>query len=196
MIDALPFDDLIRRLQAGDDQAATALVQDFEPAMRGAVQAWLIGSPWRRLLHPQDICQIVWAHFFQRLRTAQFQLDGPGRLAQLLKVMARNHLAKEIDRLRARRRGGHLTQQFEACEQFFIDPRPDPSQTVMSDEFLRRLRSLLSADEWRLAEYRAGGRKWADIAVEFGETADTLRVRIARAGRRVARHLCLDASRR
>jgi DNA-directed RNA polymerase specialized sigma24 family protein len=192
MVDSSPFHDLIQRVRAGDSQATAELVRRFEPAMRRAVQTRLIRNKWRRLLHPLDICQIVWADFFPRLSAGGYHLEEPGQLSRLLQIMARNHLLKEIDRLRTYRRGGHMTQQFDSEEIQAIDPRPGPSQTVLLHDQLRKVRGLLSAEEWYLAEQRAAGCTWSEIAAAFGRQTDALRVQFARAIQRIALRLCQE----
>jgi hypothetical protein len=54
------------------------------------------------------------------------------------------------------------------------------------------MRAMLSDDERFLADQRALGRDWGDIAREVGGSAEALRKRLARAVDRAARGLGLD----
>ena len=58
------FADLIRRVRAGDDQAARELVREYEPAIRRAVRIQLRNPRLRAQLDSVDICQSVLANFF------------------------------------------------------------------------------------------------------------------------------------
>jgi hypothetical protein len=63
---------------------------------------------------------------------------------------------------------------------------------VAGQELLCEARRRLSDEERQLAERRAQGEGWAEIAAELGGTPDGRRVQLARALHRVARQLRLD----
>src|SRR5262245_33931998 len=63
------FDELIRRVGAGDQQAAAQLVRDFEPVVRRVLRARLRDARARREFDSMDICQSVLAIFFVRVVT-------------------------------------------------------------------------------------------------------------------------------
>src|SRR5262249_37668644 len=69
---------------------------------------------------------------------------------------------------------------------------PTPSQQASVRELLERARQHLSAEELALAELRAQGLAWADIANQVGGKAQARRMQLARAVERVARELGLD----
>ena len=60
---AATFADFLRRVCAGDEAAATELVQRYEPALRLEVQLRLTDPKLRRLLDPADPCQSVLKSF-------------------------------------------------------------------------------------------------------------------------------------
>ena len=62
----------------------------------------------------------------------------------------------------------------------------------MGKELLEKFRSRLSPEERHLAEQRALGRPWTEIATAVGAPADGLRMQLHRALDRVARELKLD----
>jgi hypothetical protein len=65
-------------------------------------------------------------------------------------------------------------------------------QQAVGRELLQEFHRRLSAEERTLAEQRAVGRPWAEIASEHGESAEALRKRLTRAIDRVAQELRLD----
>src|SRR5262245_18622455 len=53
------FTDFIRRIRAGDEQAAVELVRRYEPAIRREVRFRLRNTRLRRLFDSMDVCQSV-----------------------------------------------------------------------------------------------------------------------------------------
>ena len=59
-------------------------------------------------------------------------------------------------------------------------------------ELLQEFRRRLSDEERWLAEQRAAGKDWPQIAAEFGGSAEALRKKLTRAIDRVGQELGLD----
>jgi DNA-directed RNA polymerase specialized sigma24 family protein len=191
MLDHVAFRDLIQRMRAGDEAAATELVRRYEPAIRLAVRARLTDPAARRVLDSVDICQMVLASFFERATRGHYELTSPEQLLHLLKTMARNKLIKEIQTVRTRRRGGHLIRKTYTEETDFTDPHPEPDQEVANRELLELFHSRLSAEERWVNEQRLQGRSWSEIAGEVGGNPDALRMHYDRRMKRVAHELQL-----
>ena len=66
---------------------------------------------------------------------------------------------------------------------------PTPCRLVAGRELLEAFRARLSEEERMLADLRAEGREWAEIAARLGGTAQARRMQLARAARRVERQL-------
>jgi RNA polymerase sigma factor (sigma-70 family) len=194
MSDDPSFDDLIRRVRARDEQAAAELVRRYEPAIRVAVRVRLSDPALRRSFDSMDICQSVLANFFVRAAAGQFDLDRPERLLNLLVVMARNRLSIQVRRQRAARRDYRRVNRDEPDEGEWADSQPHASRVVAGQELLREFRDRLSEQERRLADLRALGRTWAEIAAEVGGRPDALRIGFSRAVDRVVAELRLDES--
>jgi RNA polymerase sigma-70 factor (ECF subfamily) len=185
------FRDLIRRVRAGDGAAAAELVRRYEPTLRRLVRARLTDPRLRRLLDSMDVCQSVLASFFVRAASGQYRLDQPRQLLNLLAAMARNKLAKQAARQGAARRD--YRRQQCATDEALFDPGPGPGAVAADRDLLEEVRRRLSADEQQLAERRAQGRTWAEIAAEVGGQEDLLRLKFTRALDRVAQELDLDS---
>ena len=186
------FRDLIRRVRAGDEQAAAELVRGYEPAIRRAVRYRLSDTRLRRTCDSMDICQAVLGSFFLRAACGQYELDTPTQLLKLLATMARNKLSKEATRQRAARRDHRRLSAggIEDCQ--VAADEPTPSRQVASRELLAEAQRRLSADEQQLVELRNQGLEWADIAAQLGGTPELLRKKLSRALARVAKELGLD----
>ena len=88
------FTELIERVRSGDEQAATQLVQDFEPVVRRELRFRLRDSLARRELDSMDISQSVLSNFFVRAAMRQYDLNEPVDLVKLLATMTRNKVAE------------------------------------------------------------------------------------------------------
>jgi DNA-directed RNA polymerase specialized sigma24 family protein len=62
----------------------------------------------------------------------------------------------------------------------------------VNQDLLQECRRRLSEEERHLADLRALGRSWDEIAAEVGAKPDTVRSRLTRALDRVARELRLE----
>jgi RNA polymerase sigma-70 factor (ECF subfamily) len=189
MADDSDFATLLERVRAGDDQAAAELVRRFEPAVRRVTRLRLADSRLRRRLDSMDICQSVLASFFVRAALGQYQLERPEDLVKLLAVMARNKVADQARKPRPADAGPAPAPDLDAL----AAPGPSPSRQVAARDLLERVRARLNEDERRLADRRALGREWADIAAELGGSPEALRKQLARAIDRVAQELSVDA---
>jgi RNA polymerase sigma-70 factor (ECF subfamily) len=142
-----------------------------------------------------DVCQSVMANFFQRVTAGQFDIETPEQLVKLLARMARNRLIDVVRKEQADKRDqGRTVGDDDGGLERVAGDDGTPSQAVMRDELVARIRSRLSADERELVDARAAGREWAEIAADRGrgETAEALRKQHARALKRVAGELNLD----
>jgi RNA polymerase sigma-70 factor (ECF subfamily) len=186
MLEVNPFRDLIRRVRAGDEAAAAELVQHYEPYIRRAVRVRLSDTRLKRLLDSTDICQSVLASFFVRAALGQYDVDTPEELLKLLVTMARNKVNNAVARERAARRDYRRNQKIGEYAQVASET---PSQLVAMREMVEKFRASLTEEERRLADLRALGREWSDIAAELGGSPEALRKKLTRAIERVMEQL-------
>ena len=129
-----------------------------------------------------DICQSVMASFFVRAAAGQFDLEQPDQLLRLLVVMTRHKLTQQVRRNSADRRD---SRRLETHDPAYLEERsaavPSPSRLVAGRELLEEIRRRLSEEERRLADLRAQGCDWAEIAARLGGTAEACRKQLARA---------------
>jgi RNA polymerase sigma-70 factor (ECF subfamily) len=190
MREDVTFAGFIRRIRAGDDQAARELVERYEPVIRREVKMRLRDPRLYRRLDWMDICQSVMASFFVRAASGQYDLDRPDQLLRLLVVMARHKLAKQERRHRADRRDYRLAEDRDPA---YLAGKPGtdptPSRLVCGRELLEAFRDRLSEEERMLADLRAEGCEWTEVAARIGGTPQARRMQLARAVRRVERQL-------
>jgi RNA polymerase sigma factor (sigma-70 family) len=189
----LPFPELFARVRRGDAQAAEALVREYEPEIRRAIRFRLTDPKLRRVVDTVDICQSVLGNFFARAALGQFDVDRPEQLVALLVTMARNRVTNWHHHQRVRQ--ADKQQPLAAGEEPGAMPSsgaPTPSRVVAGRELLQEFRKRLSSQELVLADARAAGREWKEIAGELNESPEALRKRLSRACDRVARELRLE----
>jgi RNA polymerase sigma factor (sigma-70 family) len=183
-----PFQDLIRRVRAGEEEAAAELVRLYEPEVRRAVRMSLTDPRLRRTLDSVDICQSVLANFFVKVMGGSFTFEEPSQLVRLLVTMAHNKLVDHT------RQPSHR-KETDADPDFldsFAGLEKSPSHIIAHEELVRALRDQLTEEERRIAEQRAAGLEWAAIAANLGGTADGVRKKLDRAMARVCAVLGLD----
>jgi RNA polymerase sigma-70 factor (ECF subfamily) len=190
MADDLSFSDLIRRVRAGDQQAAADLVRHYEPVVRRAVR-FRLGAGLAPVLDSLDVCQSVLASFFVRAASGQYDLDTPEQVLKLLTAMVRHKVAGQVRHHRRARRD-HRRAAGEALAAEVPAPGPGPGSQVAARELLQEVQRRLAPEDRLLVDLRNQGLGWAAIAAQVGGTPDGRRVQLARALDRVARELGLD----
>jgi RNA polymerase sigma-70 factor (ECF subfamily) len=190
------FRDLLRRVRAGDPDAARELALQYEPNIRRAAHRPLNELHLRNLMDSMDICQAVLAEFFVRAADGQFELTEPDELLKLFVTMARNEVRDESRRQKAGRRDHRrqMADLSEHCLGGLSDGGPTPSYIVSTRELIEEVSRRLSAEERDLLEQRALGQEWTTLAQERGTSATTLRKKLSRALSRVVAEMgLLDA---
>jgi RNA polymerase sigma-70 factor (ECF subfamily) len=187
------FAEFIRRIRAGDEQAAAELVRQYESAIRLEIRLRLRDAHLRRLLDSMDICQSVLASFFVRAAAGQYELQQPSQLLKLLVAMARNKLALQARKHHSQRRDSRRTSTAENALSSVASGH-SPDRVAAGRELLREFRQRLTDEERQLADLRALGYDWAEIAAQVGGTPQARRKQLARATDRVARQLGLGGT--
>jgi RNA polymerase sigma factor (sigma-70 family) len=190
MSESASFPDFIRRLRAGDEQAAIDLVQRYERVIRCEARLRLTDPKLGRLLDSVDICQSVLASFFVRAAAGQYDLEQPKDLQRLLVRMAYNKVASQARRQSARPadQGRVETSNLDVLGTVGTDP----SRQIASRELLAEVRRRLNDEERQLADLRGQGRSWAEVAAELGGMPEARRKQLTRALDRVSQELGLE----
>lgn len=189
------FEEFLQRVRAGDEDAAAELVRRYEPALRLEIRLRLTDPKLRRLLEPADLCQSVLGSFFLRAAAGQYEIDSSTKLLALLRTMARNKVMYHVRKQQAQRRDQRREVSLDAGSEgghAVASAGPSPSRLAIGRELLDAFRIRLSSEERRLADLRAQGWEWAEIAQDMGGTPQSRRKQLARAVDRVAQDLGLD----
>ena len=186
------FADLVRRLRAGEEEAAVELVHSYESVVRREVRLRLRDPRLRRVFDSMDVCQSVLGSFLLRAAAGQYELDGPSQLVRLLVDITRRKVAAAARKQQAGIRDYRRVEGLDPASCPIADPGPSPSHVVSGRELLAEVRQRLSAEELQLVELRAQGLGWDEVARELGGTGEGRRKQLDRATRRVAIELGLE----
>jgi RNA polymerase sigma-70 factor (ECF subfamily) len=187
-----PFAEFLHRIRAGDAAAAEQLVRGYERAIRVAVRTRLTDPSLQRVFDSMDVCQSVLASFFVRAHAGQFDLHAPEQLAALLVKMARNKLAMRARYHHRDRRDGRKQVNDSAVLSGLAGAGDDPERIAAGRELLAKVRERLGPEGRAVADLRADGRGWDDVAAQLGGTAEGRRKQFARALDRAAAELGID----
>ena len=160
MPEASDFQDLIRRVRAGDEQAAAELVRSYEPAIRRAVRIRLADTRLARAFDSMDICQSVMASFFVRAALGQYELDAPEQLLKLLATMARHKLADQVDKERAECRDNRRVEEGSAETREIVAAADQPQPAGGRPRAARR-RCSAACRRRNGSWWRCGTRAWS-----------------------------------
>jgi len=182
-------DSFLAKGRARDENAARELVRQFEKVIRREVHLRMDDHRLYRVFDSMDISQSVLTSFFARASSGHYDLETPEQLVSLLLQMTRNKVAFQVRRQRASRRDSRLTDTRPVDEIDVASTSPGPSELASDHDLFEAVRNRLGDEERRLADLRAEGWEWAEIAGRLGGTAQARRVQLARAVNRVARSL-------
>jgi RNA polymerase sigma-70 factor (ECF subfamily) len=187
------FADLIGRVRAGDEEAATELVRACEPHIHRAIRQPMRYYGLNRVLESTDISQAVLAAFFRRRVVFRVHLKDPQQLLRLLVRMARHRIMDEVRKQQAGCRDRRRVDANRAAplEEDIAETGASPSKIVAGKELVVEIFRRLSTEERLLAELRTSGCDWASIGRMRGATPESLRKRLARAMERVGHQMGL-----
>lgn len=189
MAENLDFSDFLRRIRAGDDAAALALVRRYEPLVRREIRMRIADDRLNRAFDSADVSQSVFASFFSRAAIGEYELDRPEQLARLLVSMARNRLVSRIRKERRQVRDVRRLTAAPAVLDQVTDERPSPSEIVSRKEEIDFLRSSLTEEEHMIFELRSAGMSWDEVATRLGGSGQARRMQLSRGLDRIERQM-------
>jgi RNA polymerase sigma-70 factor, ECF subfamily len=157
---------LLRRFQAGSDQAATDLFLRYAWRIRRLAETSCQGELGRRL-DADDVVQSVFSSFFRRARDGDYEVPDGQQLWGLLLVMA-------LNKIRAACRDFRATQPAESLEDTVVDTRHD--ELALTSLRLTVEETIESQPEpnRQIARLRIDGFEVAEIADRVGRSRRTV----------------------
>lgn len=185
------FLSFLLRVRGGDADAAAELVRRYERAVRVAVRIRLTDPNLRRHFDSLDVCQSVLGSFFVRIAAGQFDIQEPRDLVALLARMAEHKLSGKVRHWRRLRRDQRRVTADGELDHLNAEG-PGPEEIAIGRDLFETLRARLSPENRLLAEQRAAGHSWPEIAEQLGGTAQARRRQLSRAVNQLAAELGID----
>lgn len=180
-MDDAVFSSWMQQVRSGDPDAAAEFVRRFGPEIRRAIRVRGTGGRLQRVLDSEDLCQTVMRRFFEHAGGANAPADDPATLMKWLLEVARNRLREQHRRDRAKKRGGGRLREVDpAVLDQLAGDESDIEEKAAEREQLARLMEQMTPELRLIAERRAAGDDWADIARDHGTTAEAMRKRYRR----------------
>jgi len=187
------FMSFMRKVRNGNSAAAEELVRRYQSVIKSAVKRRLGSQPLRQRFDESDVCQSVLHSFFARYAAGQYDLDDPKQLAALLVAMAQNKFRQQARFQFRERRDVRVGVAEDDGRPMQLQGREaDPERQAAAKELLQKLLGRLTEEERKLAELRAAGKSWDEVASEMGGNAQARRKQLSRAIERVSPGLGID----
>jgi RNA polymerase sigma factor (sigma-70 family) len=179
---------LLRRFQAGQPDAATALYLRYAGRLRALASERVRGRLATRL-DADDIVQAVFRTFFQKAQAGSYEVPAGEDLWKLLLVVALNEIRAQANYHHAAKRDVRLTVSSTEVK---AEREPGLSSDQAALDFLqltvREALAQLHPQDRVILELRMEGHEVAEIARRTGRSRRTVE-RILQEGRRALRNL-------
>lgn len=183
MADESGFSGLMERLRAGDQDAATEMMNRYGAEVQRLARLRLRSGQMRRVLESSDVLQSVMFSFFRRADLGEYEqrLQTPDELLKLLATMVRYKVIDQARKAHSERRGGKMDIVELMDSMILQGDQPMPEDLAIQKELLGIVQDVLTADEWQLWQLRYGEKlDWAEIAGQLGGTGESQRKKLER----------------
>jgi RNA polymerase sigma-70 factor (ECF subfamily) len=174
-----PFADVMQRLRAGDQDAATQVFQRFADRLIALARGRL-NPVIRAKLDPEDVLQSVFRSFFTRHAEGQFDLANWDSLWSMLVVLTVRKCGRRVgyfhaarrDVLRERAPEPAVQESNMAWEQMAAEPTP--AEAAILTETVEQLMRRLDERERQVLALRLQGYTIPEISAQLGRAERTV----------------------
>jgi RNA polymerase sigma factor (sigma-70 family) len=179
------LNELLTRLNAGDELAVKQLFVAYEPFMRMVIHRQISGS-LRAKFDSGDIVQSVWVDFVDGVQRQRWTFDNVEQFRAFLVKLTRNRF---IDRLRKHRQSlqHEVTLPYQNAEVLAADPGPRVSETFYANELWQQMVEACPAAHRELLALKRQGASIAEIAQRTNLHESSVRRILYEIARRVTR---------
>jgi RNA polymerase sigma-70 factor (ECF subfamily) len=172
MSEDLPFEELMGRLRAGDQDAAAQVFHRFARRLIALARSRL-DKLVRPKVDPEDVVQSVFRSFFARHAEDPFDLNDWDSLWAVLTVVTVRKCGHRLDHLRAACRD--VQREVPAAAGWEVLARePTPSQAALLTETLEQLMRALDDRDRQILTLSLQGLPPAAISAQVGYTERTV----------------------
>lgn len=163
------FDELMRRVRAGDNDAAEQIYLQYAHRVIGLARNRL-SSLIRQKEDPDDVAQSVFKSFFRAQQAGQFQLEDREGLWKILFVITLRKCARRAERYGAQRRNAQ--KEVELTDEIASEPAPE--EALLLTETLEDLLRDLPERERPILVLALNGCSPSEISTQIGRTERTV----------------------
>jgi RNA polymerase sigma-70 factor (ECF subfamily) len=182
---AEPLSDILRKLTAGDTNAAEQAFRAYEPLLRSVVRRQF-GPRLRAKFDSIDVVQSIWADLLEGFRRGAWSFADSSQLRAFLITAARHRF---IDTARRHRRALAHEESAEALDGAACRGQPRPSEVAVAEDLWQRLLEQCPPAHRPVLHLKREGLSAPEIAARTGLHEDSIR----RILRLLASRLALDA---
>jgi RNA polymerase sigma factor (sigma-70 family) len=181
----LPPDDefpkLLVRVRAGDESAASELVQRYERAVLRAVRSRL-GQQMRRAMDSMDVVQSVHQSLLVGLRSQRFEMSSPSELIALAVVIVQRKIARHWRKLKRTPSadGDTAAHPQGATPSGICSTEPGPADVAAADELLAQFLAPLDNLDRQLVRLKLDGHSSVEAAAVLKREPAFVRMRWSR----------------
>jgi DNA-directed RNA polymerase specialized sigma24 family protein len=186
------FEERLRQLQLGENQAVETFVAEYEPYIRRAIRFRIKNAALMAAADSVDVCQSVLGGFLLKLSAGDYVLQSEDQLRALLLAIAKKKFSMLQRRESASKRARRRTWSLEDVPEIPNTASQPAEANLELAELSTSVRMCLTDDEWQLLELRKQGLSWSEIEGQLHVDAVVLKKRLSRSLRRVAIQLGLD----
>ncbi|HEV3263104.1 MAG TPA: sigma-70 family RNA polymerase sigma factor [Gemmataceae bacterium] len=180
---------LMARVRAGDEEAATEVVNRFTHRLIDLARSRL-DPLLRRKLDPEDILQSVYRSFFHHYVEGQYQLESWEGLWGMLVIMTLRRCGYRRAYFRAAcrdvlREAGSPQTDSSVTDWDVLSRDPTPSQAALLAEAVEQLMQGLTAREQEIVRLSLQGYTSSEISARVGRTERTVQRQLKRVRQRL-----------
>jgi RNA polymerase sigma factor (sigma-70 family) len=172
------FDDLLARLRAGDEDAATAIFNRYVHLLVGLARTRL-DPVTRQKVDPEEVANSALGSFFRGYAEGRFELDGWDSLWEVLLVITLRKCGRRVEYFRAKRR--NVAQEVrpggaddDALAWAAIAHEPTPEEAAMLSETVEQVMRGLQEHERPVLTLALQGYSLPQISEQVGRTERTV----------------------
>ena len=193
------FEELLRRLRAGDDTAAALVFERFARRLLGLARTRL-GKAIRQKVDAEDVLQSVFKSFFHRHADGQYVVANWDSLWGILAVITLRKCGRQVRHFRAARRDIRREESPPAAarkEQITqwqaLTREPTPEEVAQFLELVEGLMRGLDNRERQMLVLHLQGYTAPEISAQVGRTERTVHRLLAMVRQRLERERAADA---
>ncbi len=173
------LNELLERIQSGDEAALLQLLQRYEAQLRVAARV-LLGPKLRAQMDSLDLVQSVHRVLLPGLRDGKYDISSLDKLLALARTVVRHKVIRNWRRVQ---REQVTKEELGSGAGLFLSD--DPSQATETEDLKQQILANLSGLDRQLVELRIQGYSTGEIAERLKCAPHALRARLSRLRQRL-----------